>query len=103
MNELLQNVSWVQAVAATLFAGGGFMAFRDKLPSLPKWGKSAPAAEAIAADDADALDLAAFKRLQARAARTGCAELKAAVKDCGTHFFDVVDTHDRDLVAALQS
>lgn len=83
MIAFLQSLNWVQIAAIVSAIGAAFFGVKDKLPALPSLGLSKP--EPV---DEDVADLQAMKRLEARAARSGCKKFAAAVRETEVCFFN---------------
>jgi hypothetical protein len=112
MLEQLAN-NWREVAAITMAVLGVGMATRDKIsfvaratwkklttrtaaiPPAPNVGQVTVGVKVVPLDE-DAEDLAAFKRLQKRADRQSSAELLAAVRDVGVHFFDSPKWNPKD-------
>ncbi len=75
----------IAAFGLMLVGGGGFLwSNRGAIkPWLPSFGRTAAA---VPIDD-DTADFQALTRLQKRFARVNCAEGKAAIQVCLTHFY----------------
>jgi hypothetical protein len=116
--SFLQNIDLTKTGGAAMVAVGLAAAFRDMwlAPLAAKWkawraskpATTATVSVAPAAVDADpatidAADLAAFTRLRARAKRTGCPKLAAAVREVGVNFFNEVEVADDSKMVGVKA
>jgi hypothetical protein len=80
----LQSLNWTQIAAIAVALASVFFGVKDKLPALKGL---LPSSKAEPVDE-DVADLAAIKRLEARAERRGCPKLAEAVAVVETNFFN---------------
>lgn len=83
--SFLQTIDWTQFGKWGAIIGLVVYLFRDKIPAV----KAIVASKVgVSAEDPDVADLAAIKRLEARAERRGCPKLADAVQAVEANFFN---------------